>query len=41
MALRPETIHCPAAEPEGRIRKQGADRQRVFKGNHTSLTSSR
>ncbi|MBD8651093.1 ABC transporter ATP-binding protein [Rhizobium sp. CFBP 13726] len=37
VVLRPEAIHCSAFEPAGGNRIQGKIRQRVFKGNHTSL----
>ncbi|MCA0279383.1 MAG: TOBE domain-containing protein [Proteobacteria bacterium] len=36
--LRPEAIHCSAAEPTSVNRIKGKIRQRVFKGNHTSLS---
>jgi spermidine/putrescine transport system ATP-binding protein len=38
VVLRPEAIHCSAAEPESGNRIKGKIRQRVFKGNHTSLS---
>ncbi|OMQ39934.1 ABC transporter ATP-binding protein [Ensifer sp. 1H6] len=37
VVLRPEAIHCSASEPTGGNRIKGKIRQRVFKGNHTSL----
>lgn len=37
VVLRPEAIHCSAAEPVLGNRIKGKIRQRVFKGNHTSL----
>ncbi|PTM91508.1 ABC transporter ATP-binding protein [Mycoplana dimorpha] len=37
VVLRPEAIHCSAAEPTSGNRIKGKIRQRVFKGNHTSL----
>lgn len=37
VALRPEVIHCSTSEPGGGNRVKGRIRQRVFKGNHTSL----
>ncbi|CAN7582792.1 ABC transporter ATP-binding protein [Rhizobium sp. LjRoot98] len=37
VVLRPEAIHCSAAEPVSGNRVKGKIRQRVFKGNHTSL----
>jgi spermidine/putrescine transport system ATP-binding protein len=37
VVLRPEAIHCSAAEPTSVNRLKGKIRQRVFKGNHTSL----
>jgi len=38
VVLRPEAIHCSAAEPHSGNRIKGKIRQRVFKGNHTSLS---
>ena len=38
VVLRPEAIHCSAAEPTSGNRIKGKIRQRVFKGNHTSLS---
>ncbi|MNT50861.1 TOBE domain protein [compost metagenome] len=35
--LRPEAIQCSAHEPGVANRVRGRIRQRVFKGNHTSL----
>lgn len=37
VVLRPEAIHCSASEPVAVNRIKGKVRQRVFKGNHTSL----
>ncbi|KQY12817.1 ABC transporter ATP-binding protein [Rhizobium sp. Root482] len=37
VVLRPEAIHCSVAEPASGNRIKGKIRQRVFKGNHTSL----
>lgn len=37
VVLRPEAIHCSATEPTSGNRIKGKIRQRVFKGNHTSL----
>ncbi|WP_275787363.1 ABC transporter ATP-binding protein [Pararhizobium gei] len=37
VVLRPEAIHCSVAEPTSGNRVKGKVRQRVFKGNHTSL----
>jgi spermidine/putrescine transport system ATP-binding protein len=37
VVLRPEAIHCSAAEPTSENRIKGRIRQRVFKGNHTSM----
>ncbi|KSV74718.1 hypothetical protein N183_22895 [Sinorhizobium sp. Sb3] len=37
VVLRPEAIQCSAREPSVPNRVQGRIRQRVFKGNHTSL----
>lgn len=36
--LRPEMLHCSASEPATENRARGTVRQRVFRGNHTSLT---
>ena len=38
VVLRPEAIHCSVAEPTSVNRIKGKIRQRVFKGNHTSLS---
>ncbi|PWK71553.1 ABC transporter ATP-binding protein [Aminobacter sp. AP02] len=38
VVLRPEAIHCSADEPATGNRIKGKVRQRVFKGNHTSLS---
>ncbi|MDH4988334.1 TOBE domain-containing protein [Aminobacter anthyllidis] len=38
VVLRPEAIHCSAAEPTSGNRIKGKIRHRVFKGNHTSLS---
>ncbi|KQY42739.1 ABC transporter ATP-binding protein [Rhizobium sp. Root483D2] len=38
VVLRPEAIHCSAGEPTSGNRIKGKIRQRVFKGNHTSMT---
>ncbi|MBB6467373.1 spermidine/putrescine transport system ATP-binding protein [Aminobacter lissarensis] len=38
VVLRPEAIHCSAEEPTSGNRIKGKVRQRVFKGNHTSLS---
>lgn len=38
VVLRPESIHCSATEPTSGNRIKGKIRQRVFKGNHTSLS---
>ena len=37
VVLRPEAIHCSSAEPTDANKVRGKIRQRVFKGNHTSL----
>jgi len=37
VVLRPEAIHCSADEPATGNRIKGKIRQRVFKGNHTSM----
>ncbi|NRQ18143.1 TOBE domain-containing protein [Ensifer sesbaniae] len=37
VVLRPEAIQCSAGEPGVVNRVKGRIRQRVFKGNHTSL----
>jgi spermidine/putrescine transport system ATP-binding protein len=37
VVVRPEAIHCSTSEPLGQNRMPGKVRQRVFKGNHTSL----
>lgn len=37
VVLRPEAIQCVAAEPTSGNRIRGKIRQRVFKGNHTSM----
>ncbi|KNY13017.1 MULTISPECIES: ABC transporter ATP-binding protein [unclassified Shinella] len=37
VVLRPEAIHCSASEPATANRIKGKIRQRVFKGNHTSM----
>ena len=38
VAVRPEAIICSADKPHNRNAIQGTVRQRIFKGNHTSLT---
>jgi spermidine/putrescine transport system ATP-binding protein len=38
VVLRPEAIRCSSAEPADPNRIKGKVRQRVFKGNHTSLS---
>ncbi len=38
VVLRPESIHCSVTEPATGNRIKGKIRQRVFKGNHTSLS---
>jgi spermidine/putrescine transport system ATP-binding protein len=38
VVLRPEAIHCSGTEPTSVNRIKGKVRQRVFKGNHTSLS---
>ncbi len=37
VVLRPEAIHCSSTEPTNANKVKGKIRQRVFKGNHTSL----
>lgn len=37
VVLRPEAIHCSSAKPSSANQIKGKIRQRVFKGNHTSL----
>ena len=38
VALRPEALHCLGAEPKDRLGIPGMVKQRIFKGNHTSVT---
>jgi spermidine/putrescine transport system ATP-binding protein len=38
LALRPETLYCLTAKPEGRLALKGRIVRRVFKGAHTSIT---
>jgi spermidine/putrescine transport system ATP-binding protein len=38
VALRPEALHCLGAEPKERLGIPGRVKQRIFKGNHTSVT---